>query len=146
MIFMIIVQLRRQLEHLCTRTHSGGVKLSVLHTTAWQFPALVIAGQLWKGGQADPFSGIHLLRNNSSFSMCTPILCHVYIFLQWMFVKTFNLQVEQFVLEGQQQPGEHSLVQQSELNSVRSGQSSRLNVLLTIMTTGCTSCKDSPLF
>lgn len=146
MIFMIIVLLN---VSVCTGVpivFSVGVKLSVLHTTAWQFPALVIAGQLWKGGQADPFSGIHLLRNNGSFSMCTPILCHVYIFLHWMFAKTFNLQVEQFVLEGQQQPGEHSLVQQSELNSVRSGQSSRLNVLLTIMTTGCTSCKDSPLF
>lgn len=52
------------------------------------------------------------------------------------------LQVERFVLEGQEQPGEQGLVQQSELNSVRNGQSSRLNVLLTTMTTGCTGCKD----
>lgn len=63
----------------------------------------------------------------------------------------FYLRVERFVLEGRKQPGyhgpvqNHKGVQQSELNSGRNGQSSRLKVLLTIMTTGCTDCKDSPL-
>lgn len=143
MIFMIIVLLN---VSVCTGVpivFSAGVKLSVLHAIAWQFPALVIAGQLWNAGQTDPVSRIHLLHNNSSFSMCTPILCHAYIYSYTECLLNIYLQVEQFVLEGREQPGQHGLVQQSELNSARNGQSSRLNVLLNIMTTGC---KDSPLF
>lgn len=77
---------------------------------------------------------------------CARPFCVMCIYSYIECLLNIYLQVERFVLEGQEQPGEHSLVQQSELNSARNGRSSRLNVVLSIMTTGCAGCKDSPLF